>query len=75
VPGAKVTTRKIPTRVIGAYDLMADLRKVKRTSPATTDWGPNDSEKKADVVKHPEVFRHVGLLFDKPPGTAELLFT
>ena len=30
--------------------------------------------KKADVAEHPEVFRHVGLLTTKPPGTAGLLF-
>jgi hypothetical protein len=32
------------------------------------------SEKKADEVKHPEVFDHVGLLVNKPPGSAGLLF-
>jgi hypothetical protein len=31
-------------------------------------------QKKADVVEHPKVFGHVGLLFNKPPGKAELLF-
>ena len=31
--------------------------------------------KKADVMEHPQAFDHVGLLFDKPPGTAELLFS
>ena len=30
--------------------------------------------KKADVAEHPEAFDHVGLLFNKPPGRAELLF-
>ncbi len=30
--------------------------------------------KKADVVKHPKVLDHVGLLFNEPLGTAELLF-
>ena len=30
--------------------------------------------KKADVAEHPKVFRHVGLLSNEPPGTAELLF-
>jgi hypothetical protein len=30
--------------------------------------------KKADVVEHLKVFGHVGLLFNKPLGTAELLF-
>jgi len=31
--------------------------------------------KKADVVEHPdEAFGHVGLLVNKPPGTAKLPF-
>jgi hypothetical protein len=30
--------------------------------------------KKADVAEHPKVFDHVGLLFNEPPGKAELLF-
>jgi hypothetical protein len=30
--------------------------------------------KKADVAEHPKVFGHVGLLFNQPPGKAELLF-
>ena len=32
------------------------------------------SQKKADVAKHPEVFRHVGLLFNRPTGMAGLHF-
>jgi len=32
------------------------------------------SKKKADVAEHPEVFDHVGLLFNGPPGMAELPF-
>jgi hypothetical protein len=39
--------------------------KVKHAWPRT---------KKADVVEHSKVFDHVGLLFNEPPGTAELLF-
>jgi len=31
-------------------------------------------EKKADVVEHPQVFDHVGLLVDGPPGGAGLPF-
>jgi hypothetical protein len=31
-------------------------------------------EKKADVVKHPEVLNHVELVFNEPPSTAGLLF-
>jgi hypothetical protein len=30
--------------------------------------------KKADVVKRPEAFDHVGLLTNEPSGTAEMLF-
>jgi hypothetical protein len=30
--------------------------------------------KKADAAEHLEVFNHVGLLFNEPPGTAELPF-
>ena len=32
------------------------------------------TKKKADVSEHPEVFDHVGLLVNEPPGTAGLLF-
>jgi len=32
------------------------------------------NQKKADAVEHPEVFDHVGLLFNQPPGMAGLLF-
>jgi len=28
--------------------------------------------KKADVAEHPQVFDHVGLLFNEPPGTSGL---
>ena len=31
--------------------------------------------KKADVAEHPQVFDHVGLLVNQPPGTAGLLST
>ena len=33
-----------------------------------------ERKKKTDVVEHPEVFDHVGLLFNEPPGTAGLPF-
>ena len=33
-----------------------------------------DANKKADVAEHPEVFHHVGLLFNRPPGMAGLHF-
>jgi len=31
-------------------------------------------KKEADVVEHPEVFDHVGLLVNKPPGLAGVPF-
>jgi hypothetical protein len=34
----------------------------------------NAKKKKADMAEHPGAFRHVGLLFNRPPGRAELLF-
>jgi hypothetical protein len=30
--------------------------------------------KETDVAEHPQAFDHVGLLFNKPPGRAELPF-
>ena len=37
--------------------------------------GASQANKKADVDEHPEVFDHVGLLFNAPPAVvAELLF-
>ena len=38
---------------------------IQRLSPQKT--------KKADMVEHPKVFDHVGLLFNEPHGRAELL--
>jgi hypothetical protein len=35
---------------------------------------PTISAKKTDVAEHPRVFRHIGLLFNEPPGTARLPF-
>jgi hypothetical protein len=36
--------------------------------------GNDQRNKKTDVAEHPQVFRHVGLLFNKRPGAARLLF-
>ena len=36
--------------------------------------GVHQETKKADVVQHPKAFYHVGLLFNEPPGWAELFF-
>jgi hypothetical protein len=40
-----------------------------------THSAPPKAKKKADVVEHPEVFDHVGLLVTEPPGTVGLPFT
>jgi len=32
------------------------------------------AQKKTDIPEHPEVFEHVGLLVNWPPGIAELPF-
>jgi hypothetical protein len=47
-----------------------------QTEPGKPRIDPaSEGKKKADVVEYPEVFDHVGLLVDQPPGTAGLLFT
>jgi hypothetical protein len=38
------------------------------TIPVARGLSENQT-KKADVAEHPEVFDHVGLLFNEPPGT------
>jgi len=58
-----------------APDERVHLHPCVRTPFSPREKGWTDGQKKADVVEHPEVLRHVGLLFDKPPGTAELPFT
>jgi len=32
------------------------------------------AHQKTDVAEHSQVFLHIGLLFNEPPGDAELLF-
>ena len=51
------------------HDVAADAK--KRGHDCTL---PSSANKKADVVGHPKVIDHVGLLVNEPPGTAELLF-
>jgi hypothetical protein len=45
-----------------------------KSVPSGCDCLVPPPQKKADVVEHPEVFDHIGLLFDEPPGTAGLPF-
>ena len=43
--------------------------------PAVCDLPVPSKTKKADEAEHYKMFRHVGLLFDGPPGRAGLSFT
>ena len=43
-------------------------------SSLTVAGVPRHANKKADAVEHPEVFDHVGLLFNEPPGATGLPF-
>jgi hypothetical protein len=55
-----------------------DLKSTHDLSPLGENQassGPQHNEqKKTDVSEHPVVFKHVGLLVNGPPGTAELSF-
>ena len=43
-------------------------------SLVTATFPGHRKQKKADVAEHPEVFDHVGLLVNGPPGMAGLPF-
>jgi hypothetical protein len=43
--------------------------------PVACDLPVPPKTKKAGVAEHSETFRHVGLLFNEPPGRAGLSFT
>jgi hypothetical protein len=51
------------------------LRLARNHAPSSRLLAQHGKTKKADVVEAPKAFDHVGLLVNKPPGTAELLFT
>jgi hypothetical protein len=38
------------------------------------DHRDRQEPKKTDVAEHPRVMRHIGLLFNKPPGATRLIF-
>jgi len=48
--------------------------RLSKVHPWSLRLSRNTENKKADVAEHLEVFDHVGLLTNEPPGTAELLF-
>ena len=55
---------------------MVELDSSMKFVPSCRDRSvPPRPLKKADVAEYPEVFDHVGLLFNEPPGTAGLPFT
>ena len=62
------TTSKIVPRLID-YPF-----RWSETSLPATALCTSTSKKKADVVEHPEVFGHAGLLVNEPPGQTGLPF-
>ena len=48
------------------------FRKAHGRLPVAAIVSRHRKRKKTDVVAHPQVFDHVGLLFNEPPGTAGL---
>jgi len=46
----------------------------KSSYPVDLTFACVTQNKKADVAEHPEVFHHVGLLFNGSPVTTELPF-
>jgi hypothetical protein len=48
---------------------------VHRVCPGSRLFRGWASEKKTDVVEHPKVANHIGLLVNEPPGIAELPFS
>jgi hypothetical protein len=68
-----VLTKAVARSVLDRVQRAAHWRPVVRA----VGWlrRPGDAEtKKADVVENPEVFDHVGLLVNEPPGPAGLPF-
>ena len=51
---------------------LAQIVVVHRSSSTRRDR-PNPQNEKADVAEHPQVFHHVGLLVNQPPGASGLL--
>jgi hypothetical protein len=58
-----------PTPGRGHQGLHRDLGLWRRNASSN-----GEPVKKADVIEHPEVFDHVGLLFNKPSSDAGMLF-
>jgi len=65
--GGRITASATCCAMVGSSFFMGLLPGYLRTSQIAKN-------KKTDVVKYPKAFNHVGLLVNKPPGRAELLF-
>ena len=68
--------------VVGQSQIGRGELPLKRHNDSGREWLPLclqtcrlAKNEKAGVVEHPEGLDHVGLLFNKPPSSAELLFT
>jgi hypothetical protein len=67
-------TKEVANSALDCLEDAADWRLVVRAVGCLRPPGATATEKKADGVEHPEVFDHVGLLVNGPPGTAGLPF-
>jgi hypothetical protein len=54
------------------YMMNPPLSSLAKVSPWSLQQFRDTKTKKADVLKHPKVFQHVGLLVSQPPGMAGL---
>jgi hypothetical protein len=59
-------------KVVSITSLLAEIGRGQ--SPVVANVPRRQEQKKTDVAEHPEMLRHIGLLVNEPPGTAELPF-
>jgi hypothetical protein len=65
------------TAACATFSVMRELDLIVAFIGSSFDGGANNADrgqKKADVAEHPEVFNHVGLLVNEPPGKNGVLF-
>jgi hypothetical protein len=51
-----------------------DRKRLLQHCPAVTHVAAAEGNKKADMLKYPAAFQHVGILFDEFPGATGLPF-
>jgi len=56
------------------WHMMSPPLRLSKVHPWSLQLFRSTENKKTGVSEHPEVFDHVGLLVNRPPGTAELPF-